>query len=759
MRRILGASRHFEKTNRSIPDVKVANVTPGASRDDGDRARDEKDWNLAERHYVLHLSNHPDDVPIWIQLGHCLKEQGKLSEAEHAYRHGIELSLNDADAYLQLGHVLKLQYKRNAAAQAYIQSMRLQPTQAAYQETSSLIGVAKANQLMDSLQAAEVDTKLIYIEIDDLLGWLRAHRTLSGIQRVQVGIIRAILNNLTSNKDSEVQFVRSRSDTGTYWKIWNDDLREIVNYSISDAIEMSEQLRLLERAEQSAVKVIPQKGQCYFVLGAFWGFNNDASRYAKLKHAGVSVGVYIYDLIPVTHPEYCDAHLVSDFALSLGDGLALFDFIVTISEFTAQEVRRLQKKLDLKITPVEAVLLAHVLNDEPTAHDASDWTANITELQGRRFVLSVSTIEARKNHAYLFAAWRLMLEEGLDPPDLVFIGRYGWRVTDFMEQMRATNFLNGRLHVLHDLSDSELETLYRNCEFTLFPSYVEGWGLPVGESLAHGRPCIASKTSSIPEVGGELVDYVDPYDVRSGVEAIRKMAFDTTYRKEREKDIQDNFVARTWPLVTDQLLETIDRLRPEHVSIDTAPLFHPGEIFYPADLRLGQIVPPNYPSRPLRLMLAEAWYAPEAVGVWMRGTCGSIAFQTGLGANKSITLYFKLIGAPWGTEQTVSIVVNAPVDLDVPTHQQFSAQSVEYPRRIIKGRHQKRIVARAFLLHVNATTDHLGRVACRVYVFGKTPPLPEQELRTFSLGLSALAYTERADAELGDELEGVLGPR
>ena len=62
------------------------------------------------------------------------------------------------------------------------------------------------------------------------------------------------------------------------------------------------------------------------------------------------------------------------------------------------------------------------------------------------------------------------------------------------------------------MTDVELALLYRKCLLTMFPSLAEGWGLPVGESLAYGKICIASRAGAIPEVGGELVDYVDPYD-------------------------------------------------------------------------------------------------------------------------------------------------------------------------------------------------------------------------------------------------------
>ncbi len=62
--------------------------------------------------------------------------------------------------------------------------------------------------------------------------------------------------------------------------------------------------------------------------------------------------------------------------------------------------------------------------------------------------------------------------------------------------------------------------------FSVFPSFEEGWGLPVGESLIFGRPCLASNASSVPEVGGEFVDYIDPFNTNDGYEKISRFIED-----------------------------------------------------------------------------------------------------------------------------------------------------------------------------------------------------------------------------------------
>lgn len=528
------------------------------ARSEGDRAREREDWPLAEQCYSTHLKQVPADGAIWIQLGHARKEQGRLAEAEKAYQTATDLPFATADAYLQLGHIFKRQGKRVKAEAAFARSYDLAPMNSTYNELLSVAGKKSADRFIMSVRA-ENSEQAIYFEITDLMNWMHAHKTLSGIQRVQAGIIA---NALQRSREGlyNCNFVIGNESENLSLEIWPEDLSAIIEYATGSFVDHDELRRLVSLATSRAVVVEPAKGQCYFVLGAFWG-SQDQGRYARMKKAGVAIGVYVYDLIPYTHPEFCDYALTIDFSRALADGLAWFDFVLTISDYTRQEVMRLQTELGLPRVPVKAIPLSHLLKEEIVVEPEEVWTENIAELKGKRFAMSVSTIEIRKNHGYLVSAWRLMLEEGLDPPDLVFVGRYGWRVNDLMDQMQADGFLNDRMHVLHGLSDAELNTLYHACEFTLFPSFVEGWGLPVGESLAHGRPCAASNTSSIPEVGGELVDYLDPHNLREGIKVIRKLAFDDVYRNRRAEQIRTSFVPRSWSQVTDELLGAVDSLR------------------------------------------------------------------------------------------------------------------------------------------------------------------------------------------------------
>ena len=149
------------------------------------------------------------------------------------------------------------------------------------------------------------------------------------------------------------------------------------------------------------------------------------------------------------------------------------------------------------------------------------------------------TIEPRKNHAAAIDAWRRLIERhgSYNIPDLVLAGKRGWLVDQIFELLLSTNYLQGKVVHRSEVTDTELAELYRQCLFTLYPSFYEGYGLPVAESLRFGKLCIASNAPSILEIGDDLVDYVNPGDADALYAAVERAIFDDDYRRSREAEI------------------------------------------------------------------------------------------------------------------------------------------------------------------------------------------------------------------------------
>jgi alpha-1,2-rhamnosyltransferase len=140
---------------------------------------------------------------------------------------------------------------------------------------------------------------------------------------------------------------------------------------------------------------------------------------------------------------------------------------------------------------------------------------------GRAIYLMVSTIEPRKNHAYLLDAFERLWQEGSDVV-LCFIGRIGWKNERLIERVKKHPQLKRRLFMFNDLSDVELEHCYSHARALVFPSFVEGFGLPLVEAMQRGLPAMASDIPVFHEIGGEFVSYFDLSQPESLARQIRQ---------------------------------------------------------------------------------------------------------------------------------------------------------------------------------------------------------------------------------------------
>jgi glycosyltransferase involved in cell wall biosynthesis len=135
----------------------------------------------------------------------------------------------------------------------------------------------------------------------------------------------------------------------------------------------------------------------------------------------------------------------------------------------------------------------------------------------------------------------------------------GWLVADLMQQLENTAWLDGKIRLVQDPTDAELRALYSGCLFTLFPSLYEGWGLPVTESLAFGKPCIASNRTSLPEAGGRLARYFDPDDLHDAYRVIRAAIEDRHGLAAWEQRVVREFRPVSWEETAEAIMRRFDQ--------------------------------------------------------------------------------------------------------------------------------------------------------------------------------------------------------
>lgn len=162
---------------------------------------------------------------------------------------------------------------------------------------------------------------------------------------------------------------------------------------------------------------------------------------------------------------------------------------------------------------------------------------SVEEVKGRLgldfpYVLTVGTLEPRKNHLRLIEAFTSMAMQERLPHHLVISGAHGWK--DRPLQLHAQNSpLANRIHFLGYVPGADLPALYRGASAFAFPSLYEGFGLPVLEALACGVPTLISTDPALTEVaGGGTTAVVRPESVEDMAAALYRLLVDTDYKQE-----------------------------------------------------------------------------------------------------------------------------------------------------------------------------------------------------------------------------------
>lgn len=192
------------------------------------------------------------------------------------------------------------------------------------------------------------------------------------------------------------------------------------------------------------------------------------------------------------------------------------DLVAAVSHATAADLRRYYHVPDSKI-----VLARNAVDDSfYRAKPLTDTDRARLGLSDRYFVM-LGTIEPRKNHALALASIR-RAKLGKEIP-LVIVGRYGWGHEAIAAEIRSLQSEGLVIHV-DNAADADLPAILASSAALIYPSWTEGFGLPVAEALATGIPVVTGTAPALREVGGEFARYVDPDDVDALVSIMQELA-------------------------------------------------------------------------------------------------------------------------------------------------------------------------------------------------------------------------------------------
>ncbi len=244
-----------------------------------------------------------------------------------------------------------------------------------------------------------------------------------------------------------------------------------------------------------------------------------------LHRAGIKGIVTIHDLIFLRHPEYYHWLDTKIYEWKFRQTLKEADHIIAISERTRQDIIELGGEQYADRISIIYQSFAPRFSEEIRS-DQKNEVRKRYQLPPR-FVLSVGTIEQRKNLAVAVEAVELL------PQDihLVAVGRQ----TDYVRQLPHSD----RLHLLSGVSDQDLAAIYALAEAFVYPSRYEGFGIPIIEAIAAGLPVVACTGSCLEEAGGPDSHYVGPDDAIGMAEALKMSLRGARDRQERIRRSQE----------------------------------------------------------------------------------------------------------------------------------------------------------------------------------------------------------------------------
>jgi alpha-1,3-rhamnosyl/mannosyltransferase len=263
----------------------------------------------------------------------------------------------------------------------------------------------------------------------------------------------------------------------------------------------------------------------------------------------------VHDLSALLHPEWHPAERVAKFAREFPQALSRSVHFLAVSEFTRQEL--------IRACGVPAERVTRVHNGVRT--ECRPLPVGVVARRLRRlglpaqYLLCVGTIEPRKNVLRLLQAYCALPAALRERCPLLLAGPWGWSAADIAEYFHARAAACGVRHLGY-LTDADLTVLYNGARALVYPSWYEGFGLPVAEMLACGGAVIASTADALREVAGDCAEYVTPEDTDGWRAALARAITDDDWREQLRQRTMAQGRKFTWERSAAETLQLYRRL-------------------------------------------------------------------------------------------------------------------------------------------------------------------------------------------------------
>ncbi len=419
----------------------------------------------------------------------------------------------------------------------------------------------------------------MHFDLTDVVAHASSNRSLTGIQRVQIEYARVLAGEGRGQVNVFANLYGAPVDLDGVFHNGSPETAEAIFMRLRRLFgppprfgrphwTLAAARSIGARRVRSAASIVrhalaPSGGRfgardCLYVGGAFWAHPRSVTTYERAVRDGCDLVVLFHDVLPIADPELADSGCRRLFERML----RLRTRLLTVSRHSQAQIElaRRSARAPSDLSPATVIPMAHEFSAAPrnfVARDPPSGRIAALERLGP-FVLCVGTIEARKNQLPLVGLWQqLAREAGPTFPRLVMAGKRGWRAEEPLGALKRANAACPYAWV-DAPTDEELTWLYSRARFTVFPSLAEGWGLPIGESLWFGKPCVASNAASMPEVGGALCQYGEPRAIDSFAPPVLRLIRDEAFYNASVAAIQASKLT-TWAKSARALLQAVSR--------------------------------------------------------------------------------------------------------------------------------------------------------------------------------------------------------
>lgn len=358
----------------------------------------------------------------------------------------------------------------------------------------------------------------------------------SGIQRVTRMLAKSLLEN-----GVDLVPVKFNHDTRKLQIISKNEMEHLSKWSGPDASSWGTEEELAKKMKAAKAVLIPEM--------VTYGASRVLRDIIDDSHLnGLKVAAIFHDAIPMRYPDWYEPE---NFAIYAND-LKNVDLILSVSQASAIDCWDLILSKDSSFDKKNLVV-AMLATELVGVQRLPQRSGNNKEIN----VLFVSNFDKRKNHELLLKAYHFAKKE-LSRRGIKLNLTLAGSIVFFKDYQKLLNRMAAKTGAVIKIncSDEELRELYKNSDFTVYPSLYEGFGLPVMESLYLGRPVISSTGGSLAEIAKNGCVTFEPTDVKKLAMSMIVLASNNEFRQKLIDDI-DNVKIKTWSQYAEQVADEI----------------------------------------------------------------------------------------------------------------------------------------------------------------------------------------------------------